>query len=79
MSCGACVAAIERLLIAHPGVEQASVALLTERAYVVYDSSRVTWQTLLAAIDNAGYHAKHLGTRRFTIIITIIVIIINVL
>lgn len=34
MSCGACVSAIERLLISYPGVEQASVALLTERAHV---------------------------------------------
>lgn len=34
MSCGACVAAIERLLLSYPGVHQASVALLTERAEV---------------------------------------------
>lgn len=34
MSCGACVSAIERLLLSHQGVEQASVALLTERANV---------------------------------------------
>jgi copper chaperone CopZ len=81
MSCGACVSAIERLLLSQPGVEQASVALLTERANVigclplsiallddpkvVYDSTRVTWQVLLAAIENAGYRAKHLRTRRF--------------
>lgn len=34
MSCGSCVSAIERLLLSHPGVEQASVALLTEKAHV---------------------------------------------
>lgn len=34
MSCGACVSAIERLLLSQPGVEHASVALLTERANV---------------------------------------------
>ena len=34
MSCGACVSAIERLLLSHPGVYQASVALLTEKAEV---------------------------------------------
>jgi copper chaperone CopZ len=34
MSCGACVAAIERLLLSQAGVHQASVALLTERAEV---------------------------------------------
>jgi P-type Cu+ transporter len=36
MSCGSCVAAIERLLLSHPGVEQASVALLTEKAHVCH-------------------------------------------
>ena len=54
MTCGSCVARVEKALAAMPGVEQASVNFATERASVKAGQS-VSLDMLKAAIEKAGY------------------------
>lgn len=64
MTCAACVARVERALKKVPGVAQAQVNFATETATVEWavppDEAHATAQadTLLAAIERAGYHAQ---------------------
>ncbi|MCL6648953.1 MAG: heavy metal translocating P-type ATPase [Chloroflexi bacterium] len=55
MTCAACVNRIEKALRKVEGVETATVNLATEQATVRFDPSRVGRETLVAAIENAGY------------------------
>jgi Cu+-exporting ATPase len=55
MTCAACVRRIEGALSKVPGVEQASVNLVTEKATVRFDVARTTMAQLTAAIEGAGY------------------------
>ena len=56
MTCASCVARVERVLKAVPGVSQASVNLATERATVAMEPT-VAAAALAAAIGKAGYAA----------------------
>lgn len=64
MTCAACVTRVERALNKVPGVAQAQVNFATEMATVQWavppDDAHATAQadTLLAAIERAGYHAQ---------------------
>lgn len=64
MTCAACVTRVERALNKVPGVAQAQVNFATEMATVQWavppDNAHATAQadTLLAAIERAGYHAQ---------------------
>ncbi len=59
MSCASCVARVERVLKAVPGIEQAAVNLATERARV---SGRVmNTEALVAAVERAGFAAAPLA------------------
>jgi Cu+-exporting ATPase len=60
MSCASCVNRIERYLGRVEGVESAAVNLATERATVVARPD-VTAETLLAAVDAAGYEGRFVG------------------
>jgi Cu+-exporting ATPase len=60
MTCASCVNRIERYLRRVEGVESAVVNLATERA-TVRAADSVTTETLLAAVDAAGYDARILG------------------
>lgn len=62
MTCGACVAIIERFLNQVPGVKYVSVALLAETAEVLYDGKLTDWKALLLAIAMAGYGGTHIYT-----------------
>lgn len=62
MTCGACVASIERALGKVDGVKSVSVALLTETTEILYDGKRTSWQSLLKAIADVGYNAAHMYT-----------------
>jgi copper chaperone len=53
MSCGACVAAVERALAGIPGVYHARVSVGS--AVVRYDPNRVSEDDLAQAIQSAGY------------------------
>ncbi|MBG6078065.1 heavy metal translocating P-type ATPase [Polaromonas sp. CG_9.11] len=54
MTCGSCVARVEKALAATPGVEEASVNFATEQASVKA-GREVTLDTLKAAVEKAGY------------------------
>src|SRR5262245_58750629 len=55
MHCAGCVGKVERALRAVDGVAEASVNLATERATVAFDSARVDFDGLQAAVARAGY------------------------
>ena len=55
MHCAACVGRVERALTAVPGVETAVVNLATEQASLAFDPARADFETLKAAVANAGY------------------------
>jgi Cu+-exporting ATPase len=57
MTCAACVRRVERALTSVPGVSEATVNLVTERALVRFDPGRVDGATLLGAVSAAGYEA----------------------
>ena len=63
MKCGACVRAVERTLLAQPGVREASVNLVTRSAWLRLDSEATTaseplLEQVLAALDGRGFSAK---------------------
>jgi len=55
MTCAACVRRIEKAVRAVPGVNEASVNLVTQRASVKLDPSATKRELLVAAIEKAGY------------------------
>ncbi|WP_437574856.1 heavy-metal-associated domain-containing protein [Sorangium sp. So ce887] len=55
MTCAACVRRVERALRATPGVQEAAVNLVTQRATVAYDARATTPAELARAIVEAGY------------------------
>ncbi len=57
MTCAACVRTIERSVGKLDGVTAAEVSLPAEAANVRYDPSRTSPAAVIAAIENAGYHA----------------------
>ncbi|KAI9506243.1 E1-E2 ATPase-domain-containing protein [Coemansia spiralis] len=60
MSCSSCVAAIERGLGRHDGINSVSVSLLAQRATVRYDSSVVSVTSIVQWIEELGFDAKPL-------------------
>ncbi|MFA7667575.1 MAG: heavy metal translocating P-type ATPase [Burkholderiaceae bacterium] len=59
MTCASCVGRVEKALEAVPGVTEAVVNLATERATV---RGVATVESLVAAIDKAGYEARPIDT-----------------
>lgn len=57
MTCGGCVASVERVLRGLEGVGTVSVSLEKEEAQVEFDSGCVKPEALRAAIEDAGYDA----------------------
>ena len=57
MTCGGCVASVERVLRELEGVEKVAVSLEQEEAKVEFDSTRIKPEALRAAIEDAGYDA----------------------
>lgn len=57
MTCGSCMGSVERCLLAVPGVEAARVNLSARRASVAFDSHQVDIQSLVDALDEAGFRA----------------------
>jgi Cu+-exporting ATPase len=57
MTCASCVARVEKALANVPGVTRASVNLATEKA-MVDAAIEVSFATLAAAVEKAGYGAK---------------------
>lgn len=57
MTCASCAKAIERAVGKLPGINEASVNFATEKAKVVYDSSKTRISEIKDAISKAGYKA----------------------
>ena len=55
MTCGGCVASVQRVLHDLDGVENADVSLAEGQAKVEYEPARVQPSDLQAAIEDAGY------------------------
>lgn len=55
MTCASCAGTVEGAIGELPGVEKASVNLVTEKARVVYDPFKVTPEDIRKAVREAGY------------------------
>jgi len=64
MSCASCVARVERALRDVDGVGDATVSLPAETASIEYAPARATPESLIAAIEAAGYEAAVAGADR---------------
>lgn len=58
MHCAACAASIERGVGKLSGVQEISVNLITNSAYVSYDPAQVKLNEILARIEKVGFHAE---------------------
>jgi Cu+-exporting ATPase len=58
MTCAACQAHVSRALNEAPGVDRASVNLMTNEATVVYDPRIASPTSLVAAVEATGYSAR---------------------
>jgi len=58
MTCTSCAATVERSISKVPGVAEVSINLITEKALIRYDASKVRISQIRASIDYAGYQAK---------------------
>ena len=61
MTCASCVARVERALKKVPGVSEATVNLATEKATVRFTPKSLEVDSLLGAIEGAGYEPKRDG------------------
>ena len=67
MTCAACVRRIEKGLRAVPGVHEATVNLVTQRASIRFDPSATSAATLAGAVEKAGYTVVDEPTEATTI------------
>lgn len=58
MTCAACSNSVESALLAMDGVLKASVALLQNKAFVVFDDQLVKDEDIKTAIEDAGFEAE---------------------
>lgn len=68
MSCASCVRAVETGLIKVNGIKSVRIALLAEKAEVIYDSKNINIEHILSVVTELGYFAnlinkKSLGTK----------------
>jgi Cu+-exporting ATPase len=61
MTCAACQANVQRALARAPGVRDAVVNLVTAKARVAYDPSRVAPSQLITVVEHVGYGASVAG------------------
>lgn len=57
MTCASCTAAVERALLASPGVSACTVALTTQQARIRYDPQQTHVRALVQAVEDAGFDA----------------------
>ena len=63
MSCASCVSRVEKALKKIDGVIDVSVNLATEKA-TVNTNANVELETLMSAVDKAGYHAVKINDQQ---------------
>ena len=64
MTCSACSAHVEKAVNKLPGIEKASVNLLTESMEVQYDETKLSTSDIVTAVEKAGYGALPMGEQR---------------
>ena len=64
MTCGACVASVQQCLRSTPGVVEARVSLLAEKADVVFSSATCSGAALIDAIEAIGFDASILSVQQ---------------
>jgi Cu+-exporting ATPase len=64
MHCASCVARVEDALKSVPGVSEAAVNLITEKARVEYDPQQAQPEQLLTAVEDIGYGARVAAERQ---------------
>ncbi len=57
MTCAACSTAVERAVRKLPGITEANVNLTAENLHLSYDESQVSLDSVVRAVDDAGYKA----------------------
>ncbi len=62
MTCASCVKAVERAIGKLEGINEVSVNLATEKAKIVYDTSKVRISQIKDAVVKAGYKALEIET-----------------
>lgn len=60
--CASCIASIERAMRTVEGVKSINVSLVSSKAEIVYDDSKVTIEILLQEIQKTGYTANYIPT-----------------
>jgi uncharacterized protein len=63
MHCHKCEQAIRKALGALPGVHEVEVDFNSGQASVLFDQAKVTIPQLMAAVEQAGYHASGFNQR----------------
>ena len=58
ISCASCVNTIESTLSEHEAVENVKVNIMNDTGIVTFDPERLTEASILAMIEQSGYHAK---------------------
>ena len=58
MTCGACTSAVEGAFKNTPGLMQFRISLLAERAVLVHDPTILTTESIVEAIEDAGFDAR---------------------
>lgn len=64
--CASCIANIERSLRATQGVEQVSVSLVSSKAEIVYDETKITVDELSNTIRSLGYIPSYISISEVT-------------
>jgi copper chaperone len=62
ISCGHCVATVQKALIPLEGVNRVEASVETKHVVVDFDPNRITIDRLEAALDDAGYPVQKSGT-----------------
>ncbi len=58
MTCGGCVASVQKVLAALPGVESVEVTLAPGQARVSFDPARTGRDAMIKAVTDAGFGAS---------------------
>lgn len=64
MHCTGCSSAVEKALKRNEGVSEAVVNLTAEKAFVEFDSGRISLEELKNSIENAGYEVLNLQKKK---------------
>ncbi|NLR74751.1 MULTISPECIES: heavy-metal-associated domain-containing protein [Leeia] len=58
MSCGGCVASVQKILSSQAGVQSATVSLSPQQAEIQFDPAQTGRPQLVKAIEEAGYDVR---------------------